>query len=49
MSKPFEKNVQSENLFTPDYSATKLLEVIDALTSDDSGKFYAWNGEEIQP
>ena len=49
LSKPFEKNVQSENLFTPDYSAAKLLEVIDAVTSDDSGKFYAWNGEEIQP
>ena len=26
-----------------------LLEVIDGLTSDDSGKFYAWKGEEIQP
>ena len=49
LSKPFEKNVQSENLFTPDYSAAKLLEVIDALTSDDSGKLYAWNGEEIRP
>ena len=49
LSKPFEKNVQSENLFTPDYSAAKLLEVIDAVTSDDSGKLYAWNGEEIQP
>ena len=49
LSKPFEKNVQSENLFTPDYSATKLLDVIDELTSNDSGKLYAWNGEEIQP
>ena len=49
LSKPFEKNVKNENLFTPDYSATKLLEVIDSVTSDDSGKLYAWNGEEIQP
>jgi len=49
LSKPFEKNVNNENLFTPDYSATKLLEVIDTVTSDDSGKLYAWNGEEIQP
>lgn len=49
LSKPFEKNVQSDNLFTPDHSASKLLEVIDSLTSDDSGKFYAWNGDEIQP
>ena len=49
LSKPFEKNVQSENLFTPEYSATKLLDVLDSLTFDDSGKLYAWNGEEIQP
>ena len=49
LSKPFEKNVQSENLFTPEYSAKKLLDVLDSLTSDDSGKLYAWNGEEIQP
>jgi hypothetical protein len=39
----------SNNLFTPDHSASKLLEVIDGLTFDDSGKFYAWNGDEIQP
>ena len=49
LSKPFEKNVKSENLFTPAYSATKLLEVIDELNSDDSGKLYSWNGEEIHP
>ena len=49
LSKPFEKNVKSDNLFTPDHSASKLLEVIDSLTPDYSGKFYAWNGDEIQP
>ena len=49
LSKPFEKNVQSENLFSPNYSAERLLEVIDDLNSNDSGKFFAWNGEEIQP
>ena len=49
LSKPFEKNVKSGNLFTPDHSASKLLEVIDGLTSGDSGKFFAWNGDEIQP
>ena len=49
LSKPFEKNVKSENLFTPDFSASKLLEVIDNLESKDTGKLIAWNGEEIQP
>ena len=49
LSKPFEKNVKAENLFTPHYSAEKLLEVINNLDKDDSGKIYAWDGEEIQP
>ena len=49
LSKPFEKNVKEENLFTPHYSAEKLLEVINNLDKDDSGKIYAWDGEEIQP
>jgi NAD(P)-dependent dehydrogenase (short-subunit alcohol dehydrogenase family) len=49
LSKPFEKNVKSENLFTPDFSASKLLEVIDNLESKDTGKLIDWNGEEIQP
>ena len=49
LSKPFEKNVQPDQLFSPDYSAQRMLDVIDRLTPDDSGKFYAWNGDEIQP
>ena len=49
LSKPFEKNVRPGNLFTPEYSATKMLEVIDNLSIEDTGKVYAWDGEEIQP
>ena len=49
LSKPFEKNVNSSNLFSPEYSAEKLLKVINDLTLEDTGKFFAWNGEEIQP
>ena len=49
LSKPFERNVKEDNLFTPEYSAEKLLQVINDLSTDDSGKFFAWNGEEIQP
>ena len=49
LSKPFEKNVRPGNLFTPEYSATKMLEVIDNLSLEDTGKIYAWDGEEIQP
>ena len=49
LSKPFEKNVNSSNLFSPEYSAEKLLKVINNLTLEDTGKFFAWNGEEIKP
>ena len=49
LSKPFEKNVRPGNLFTPEYSATKMLEVIENLSLEDTGKIYAWDGEEIQP
>ena len=49
LSKPFKKNVRPGNLFTPEYSATKMLEVIDNLSLEDTGKIYAWDGEEIQP
>ena len=49
LSKPFERNVKEDNLFTPEYSAEKLRQVINDLSPDDSGKFFAWNGEEIQP
>ena len=49
LSKPFEKNVKADKLFTPDYSAEKLLDVISNLTNGDSGKVFAWDGEEIQP
>jgi hypothetical protein len=47
--KNFISSGKSENLFSPDFSASKLLEVINNLESKDTGKLIAWNGEEIQP
>ena len=49
LSKPFQKNVNSKNLFSPDYSAKKLLDVINNLSNEDTGKLFAWDGEEIHP
>ena len=49
LSKPFEKNVKAEKLFTPHYSAEKLIKVINDLEVKDSGKIFAWDGEEIYP
>jgi NAD(P)-dependent dehydrogenase (short-subunit alcohol dehydrogenase family) len=49
LSKPFQKNVAPQRLFTPDYAASRLLGVLDALRPDDSGKCFAWDGSEVRP
>lgn len=49
LSKPFQANVPDEQLFTPDYSVSKLLDVLDNLTPNDSGRCFAWDGKAIAP
>ena len=49
LSKPFQSNVADGKLFSPEYSATKLLTVIDNLTPEQTGKCFAWDSEEILP
>jgi len=49
LSKPFQKNVPGGKLFTPEFSAARLISVLDTLTPDQSGKCFAWDGEEIAP
>lgn len=47
LSAPFSANVPEGKLFTPEFSAQKLLEVIDQVDSADSGKVFAWDGTEV--
>ncbi|HBX37513.1 MAG TPA: short-chain dehydrogenase [Pseudohongiella sp.] len=49
LSEPFQKNVPEDKLFTAEFSVSQLLQVIDKLSTDDSGKVFAWDGSEIQP
>ena len=49
LSKPFQSHVPNGKLFTPEYSAQKLLSVINTLSLEDSGKCFAWDGQEILP
>ncbi len=49
LSKPFQRGVPAEKLFTPDYSAERLLAVLDGLTPAQSGRIFAWDGSEIAP
>lgn len=47
LSKPFQSNVRKGKLFTPEYSAEKLMSVIDQATAEDSGSFFAYDGSRI--
>ena len=49
LSEPFQKNVREDKLFSPDFSATKLMDVISKVEPEDSGKIFAWDGQEILP
>jgi NAD(P)-dependent dehydrogenase (short-subunit alcohol dehydrogenase family) len=48
LSKPFQRNVPREQLFSPQFAAHRLLEVIDQRTCDDTGGFFAWDGDIIE-
>ena len=47
LSEPFQKNIQKNGLFTPQYAAEKLTGVIERLTITDSGHCFAWDGTII--
>lgn len=48
LSKPFTSNTPDDKLFTPEQSAGYLLNVVDGLTKDDTGGFFAWDGSRIE-
>ncbi|WJX27616.1 hypothetical protein P8452_16414 [Trifolium repens] len=47
LTKPFQKNIPKEKLLTKEYSVQKLLHIINNVKSQDNGKFFAWDGQEI--
>lgn len=47
LSKPFQARVPEGKLFTPDFVAERLLTVIAEHGPEDSGQFYAWDGQPI--
>lgn len=47
LSAPFQRNVPEGKLFTPAYSAERLLSVLDALVPEDSGSVFDWAGKRI--
>ncbi len=47
LSEPFLSSVPEHKLFTPAYAAERLLAVVEQVSVDDSGKLFAWDGQEI--
>ena len=47
LSAPFQARVPKDKLFHADYAAQRLVEVLQGLTPQDSGKVFAWDGKEI--
>ncbi|KAG4946173.1 hypothetical protein AAZX31_15G129500 [Glycine max] len=47
LSKPFQRNVPPDKLFTKEFSVQKLLSIINNVKIHDNGKFFAWDGKEI--
>ncbi len=47
LSRPFQKNVPAEQLFSVERTVTQLWAVIEQLQEDDSGQFLSWNGSRL--
>jgi NAD(P)-dependent dehydrogenase (short-subunit alcohol dehydrogenase family) len=47
LSKPFQSHVSSHKLFSPVQAAGFLLQVLEGLTPEHSGKCFAWDGQEV--
>jgi len=47
LSDPFTSKMRPDQLFSPEQSCEHLCRVIESLGPDDSGNFYAWDGQVI--
>ncbi len=47
LSKPFQANVPADKLFTPERAASDLISLIEKATPQDSGAFWAYDGESL--
>lgn len=45
LSSPFQGGVPDQRLFSPEYAANRLVQVIDQAEANDSGRLVAWDGE----
>jgi len=47
LSRPFQRNVPADKLFSVERTVTQLLTVIEQLQEGDSGQFFSWDGSRL--
>jgi NAD(P)-dependent dehydrogenase (short-subunit alcohol dehydrogenase family) len=47
LSKPFQRSVPPEKLFSTERTVRQLLDVLDKLEDSDSGEFFSWDGSKL--
>ena len=47
LSKPFQSNIQPNSIFTPEHSVSQMINVLDNLTSLDTGKCFSYDAKKI--
>ena len=47
LSQPFQDNIPADKLYTPELSARRIVDVLEALPQSDSGKLLFWDGTTI--
>ena len=48
LSKPFSKNIPKEKVFSPEFSAEKLYQIIENVTTEKSGQIIDWKGNSLE-
>ena len=48
LSKPFQARVAPEKLFPVEFTASQLLDIVDGLHEDDTGRFIDWAGIDVE-
>jgi len=49
LARPFQANVKTGKLYTPEQSARRILRVVGQSGAELSGQFVNWDGEPIVP
>jgi NAD(P)-dependent dehydrogenase (short-subunit alcohol dehydrogenase family) len=49
LSKPFQRGMPPEKIFTPDFAVQKLIALLTSLKPEQSGRFFDWDGQEVLP